>query len=97
MRERLLIAERVGTNIERLLLERNITQSYLAMRIHVVPSSISQIVCGKRLSDSLTYWRIAKELGVSMSELYGDSDNIRIARRELENILKQVEERLTKL
>lgn len=59
----------IGQNIKRLRLEKGLTQSQLAKRAGISVNYLQKIEKGRVNVSILVVWKIAKGLGVSVSEL----------------------------
>ncbi|MCL6473306.1 MAG: helix-turn-helix transcriptional regulator [Firmicutes bacterium] len=70
------------TKLEKLLYERNISQSALARRIGVDKSLVNKWVKGKHTPSAYFMTKIAKELGMTEQEIFFDADFNNLPKRQ---------------
>lgn len=70
--EDLKIRQKISERLYKRLLELNMSQRQLAIKLNQSPANICRTINGKTVPDIITLIRIAKALGLTVTELIGE-------------------------
>lgn len=89
--------EQIGSNIEKLRKQRNLTQQELGETIGMTASAISNIECNRSMPSVDTLCKFAEFFGVTMDLLLSEQVQYDFERLELEGMLCTVDRYLSKI
>lgn len=95
----LISKEIIGKRIAKVRKDAKLTQAELSERIGMSEKYLSRIECGKQLPSIVIVAKISRALGISASELLGETNNYnsKVIQNEMKDLSAYEQERISEI